>query len=626
MALKCTRLLVPLLLTVGLSGCAADSHRIAAVGDSVGIQFTCRLPNGEMAVSTDPDAGKREPVSRIYLKRQISDPLAVEAGSQKKQRPALPRLAFESDVAERLAATLVGAKEGATFSTELVADRIAGLPENEQFVTMAKVRKRAKEMRLTPEIYKTRTGTDPAVDQPFVTDSALPGKVIKISGDEVLIRFTPVKEEIDLPFGKGIIREKADRFEIDIQAVPGSLVRTAGLIGRITSVDNEMITIDYGHPFGGEKLRCDVTVATVNPAPKNTAQQDSPPVITAGTAPAAGSGDLVTANYTVTLEDGSLVATTLKMIAADPAVKKVPWYREPAEYAPVELVAGKQAVMPGLAEALVGMHAGDKRRLTLTPDKAFGMPDANKTEQFPCTQTFPKIIRMPADEFVKRFSSSPVLNMDVELFPYFKSRVAEVTEKEVTLEFQVSDGATFNDTFGSVSIAVAGDKITSTLKPQVGSPFPYKEDVGIISASDGITFTVDFNHPLAGRTIVLELEVVSALPVAGGLPIDWIDDHDAGLAAARQAGKPAVMILYADWCGYCKKLFNETMSDPRISSLRDRFTWIRVDSDKLTEIKNRYGQDGYPMIVLFRADGTLARKLDGYQEAAALRAALQEVL
>lgn len=86
------------------------------------------------------------------------------------------------------------------------------------------------------------------------------------------------------------------------------------------------------------------------------------------------------------------------------------------------------------------------------------------------------------------------------------------------------------------------------------------------------------------------------------------------------------MVLHADWCSFCKKLFSETMPDPRISSLRDRFTWIKVNSDKLADIKKLYGQEGYPMIVLFRADGTLARKLDGYQEAAVLRAALQEVM
>jgi thioredoxin-like negative regulator of GroEL len=86
------------------------------------------------------------------------------------------------------------------------------------------------------------------------------------------------------------------------------------------------------------------------------------------------------------------------------------------------------------------------------------------------------------------------------------------------------------------------------------------------------------------------------------------------------------MVLHAEWCGYCKKLFSETMPDPRITTLRDRFTWIKVNSDKLTDIRKRYDQQGFPMIVLFRADGSLAQKLDGYLEASALRAALQEVL
>jgi FKBP-type peptidyl-prolyl cis-trans isomerase 2 len=306
-------------------------------------------------------------------------------------------------------------------------------------------------------------------------------------------------------------------------------------------------------------------------------------------------------------------------------VNKVSWYREPSVYAPVELVAGKQEIMPGLGEALVGMKAGEKRHVTLAPEKAFGLPDPKKVQQLPLNQSFPKTIRMPADEYTKRFSNFPIVNKEVQLMPYFPSRVTEVTEQDVALEFQVKDGAVFQDSFGSISVAVAGDRITTTLKPLVGAPFPLKEGVGIISATDANSFSLDLNHPLAGRTIILDLEAVSISAAQAG-EIVWTDDHDAGLARAKMEGKPAFLILHADWCSWCKKSFSDTFPDPRITALKDRFVWVRVNSDKELKYKQQYGQEGFPMMVLLAADGSVLKKIDGYRDAAALREEIRAVL
>jgi hypothetical protein len=203
--------------------------------------------------------------------------------------------------------------------------------------------------------------------------------------------------------------------------------------------------------------------------------------------------------------------------------------------------------------------------------------------------------------------------------------VTEVTEQDVALEFQVKDGAVFQDSFGSISVAVAGDRITTTLKPLVGAPFPLKEGVGIISATDANSFSLDLNHPLAGRTIILDLEAVSISAAQAG-EIVWIDDHDAGLARAKMEGKPAFLILHADWCGWCRKSFSETFPDPRITALKDRFVWVRVNSDKELKYKQQYGQEGFPMMVLLNSDGTVLKKIDGYRDAAALREEIRAVL
>ena len=131
---------------------------------------------------------------------------------------------------------------------------------------MAKVRKRQKEMRLTREEYTTRTGKAPEQGKPFAQDKMVRGTLSEVTDKEVVIRFTPLPEKnLVTPFGPLTVREMADHYDLEIMAEKGSLIRTGPMAGRITDVDKESITIDYGHPFAGEKLTCEVIAVKVEP-------------------------------------------------------------------------------------------------------------------------------------------------------------------------------------------------------------------------------------------------------------------------------------------------------------------------------------------------------------------------
>jgi len=139
---------------------------------------------------------------------------------------------------------------------------------------------------------------------------------------------------------------------------------------------------------------------------------------------------------------------------------------------------------------------------------------------------------------------------------------------------------------------------------------------------------VDGNHPLAGKNIVIDLEVVKVTGAAAKKtkPVDWIEDHEKGVAKAKEEGKPALLVLYAEWCGYCKKLFDETIPDPRIERIKDKFVWVKVNSDKEKKYYDQYGQKGYPLLVFLKPDGSVIKKIDGYRDARGLKAELEGVL
>lgn len=633
------------LLALSLAGCAAGVPRQAAApGDQVGIHFTCNLPDGGVAASTRPSGLGSRTLSPLYKKRNNDEPLLMTAGSAAIDPVDPLGRGFEQEVILRLQELLVGARQGDRMTVGIAAEPVAG-PLEERQLKISRIRKRPKQLKLSPAEYQRRTGKAPAPGDAYLLEPLLAGKVAQVTAEEVLLTFSASPDSgVSLGFGPGTVREREEHFEIEIQAVPGTLVRSGGMVGRIKEVDSEFIHVDYSHPFGGELLSCEVTVESVQP---KAAEQGAP---APGAAPAAvseggsgeleqgeaargskesalpapgaaaQSGDLVTVHYTAALEDGAIFSTTRESAAKDPALKRVPWFQEPSRYAAEEIVAGRQELLPGVGQAVIGMKSGEKKQLKLAPEQAFGLPDPQKLVSLPCVRELPRIVRLPADEYLKQFATLPVLNKEIELVPYFKGKVTEVTEHDVQVEFLAKDGDRFQDSYGTVAIGVQGDRITTTLTPVLGAQFPVLDGEGIISATDGATFTVDGNHPLAGKTVLLDLEVASVIQAsAAGPPIDWTEDLELGLARARQEGKPVLLVLYADWCSWSKKTFAEIIPDPRIRQLKEKFVWVKLDSDKKQEYQKQFGQEGFPMTLVLDGEGKVLKKIAGCRDARALK-------
>ncbi|MGD0230324.1 MAG: hypothetical protein ABSC19_08195 [Syntrophorhabdales bacterium] len=240
-------------------------------GDEAAVHFTCRLKNGDLAASSyqsvaaDPSLRK----SAIFVPRTVNTPIAITAGQPCETPAPGQERSMEEEILARLSGAIVGMRTGEKQTREIKAERRPEQKKDEYFLKMARVRQRAKEMRFALEDYKSRTGRTPEVGQPFTIDPAVPGKVASVTKKEVVVRFSAeAGSRVATPLGKGTVKELADHYEITIDAHPGDLVRTGGLVGRVVGVDDRFISIDYGHPFGGEPLSCDILVEPVKPAVK----------------------------------------------------------------------------------------------------------------------------------------------------------------------------------------------------------------------------------------------------------------------------------------------------------------------------------------------------------------------
>lgn len=143
-------------------------------------------------------------------------------------------------------------------------------------------------------------------------------------------------------------------------------------------------------------------------------------------------------NNTNTVEDGSTVQVHYTGTLNDGTVFDSSYTRDK----PIDFQVGSGMMIPGFNNAVVGMSVGEKKKVSLTPDEAYGAPNPDAISEVPK-------LNFPND------------------FEFITGQVVQGSNE-------------------------AG-------QPVVGTINEIKDDVVII----------DFNHPMAGKDLNFEIEVVS---------------------------------------------------------------------------------------------------------------------
>jgi thiol:disulfide interchange protein len=94
--------------------------------------------------------------------------------------------------------------------------------------------------------------------------------------------------------------------------------------------------------------------------------------------------------------------------------------------------------------------------------------------------------------------------------------------------------------------------------------------------------------------LVASLLILPSMAFAG---IDWNDkqvkwhSYDAGVAAAQRENKPILLVVYADWCGVCKK-YSTMFTDPAVIKGSKKVVLIRLNQDTDGKYLAKYSLDG----------------------------------
>jgi FKBP-type peptidyl-prolyl cis-trans isomerase 2 len=241
--------------------------RYVQPGDSASVHYLCRLRSGEVVAATDGVAESLRK-STLYVQTEETGPLSIEAinADDAASAPATPYVqrSFKEEISHQLAPVMVSMKEGDTRTAEIKAEDVPEQEAPKYIARLTRVRTRPKEMKMPKGDYEYRTKQSPEVGQVYSYDPDFPGRVESISDQEVTIRFSATPGAvIETPFGPGRVREEGQDYKVDIDARKGAFVRTGEMVGHISDVDDKTITVDFGNPFGGETLLCDMTVEKI---------------------------------------------------------------------------------------------------------------------------------------------------------------------------------------------------------------------------------------------------------------------------------------------------------------------------------------------------------------------------
>ena len=141
---------------------------------------------------------------------------------------------------------------------------------------------------------------------------------------------------------------------------------------------------------------------------------------------------------------------------------------------------------------------------------------------------------------------------------------------------------------------------------------------------------------LAGLTLAVCFTTYSAIAgpapkpsFAGSAPkageIAWQPDLKTAHEAARKTGKPIFIVFGAEWCTFCKKYENKTLTNPVMVGLVNReFIPVKLDYDKDHETAEILEIQSVPCTVILSPEADLLGKVVGAKEPKDLWESLQD--
>ncbi|MBI5391489.1 FKBP-type peptidyl-prolyl cis-trans isomerase [Candidatus Woesearchaeota archaeon] len=226
-------------------------------------------------------------------------------------------------------------------------------------------------------------------------------------------------------------------------------------------------------------------------------------------------GDSVSIWYTGSYENGTIFDTNIQTQA-----QKAGIYTTERKYEPFSFVVGQGQVIPGMDKAVLDMKAGQKKAVTILPEQGYGPRQEVQVVPFKRDINLPQSLRITYTVFSQAFQKIPVIGeqFSTPAFPW-KMEVTAINRSIITLKNLAQVGQQFylpRVNWTSDIIKVYNDTLFVRQNPKTGDllyatgPQGQVQQGKIIYVDDSsYKVEVDPNHPLAGKSLVFTIELVT---------------------------------------------------------------------------------------------------------------------
>ena len=114
------------------------------------------------------------------------------------------------------------------------------------------------------------------------------------------------------------------------------------------------------------------------------------------------------------------------------------------------------------------------------------------------------------------------------------------------------------------------------------------------------------------------------VPVPASGAVAWQTSFEAAQQIALSGNKNMMVDFYADWCGPCKAMDENTYPDASIVQESLNVVPVKINVDNFPDLAQRYSVTGYPTIVWMDASGTERGRIMGGMSAAELLPLMQQ--
>ena len=246
----------------------------------------------------------------------------------------------------------------------------------------------------------------------------------------------------------------------------------------------------------------------------------------------AQSGDQVQVNYIGRFENGLVFDTSLRSVAEDNASNpKAFTFNWRSTWSPLSIQdVGSGEVVKGFDRGIQGLAVGDAKTIVVPPELGYGAADPSKIVVKPLFESVPVRLIMNETDFSTKYKTPPVSGANVTDPFWGWPATVSVSGSEVTVTnspvpdqivhpfgqwnaqvVSIDDGAD-----AGMGRIVVHHLLTAASVDRAGQRTPSGTVTFVVTAVDlaAGTYTVNYNSPTQGRTLIFEVTMVQITRVA----------------------------------------------------------------------------------------------------------------